>query len=307
MPPQVYRFSGLDGDQKLRAKVFGIGSAGCSIIENAPMSTVAFSTSPEDLARSHAERKFLIGPDRLAGLSGTEADVLKRLPDIVGHELLDLFNNTDVAFLMCGLGGLTGSLGARMIASIARLRGALGIVLATTPFSAESYRRKELVTKVMAELLDASALVVEFDNDKLSSLGPNLPLSRAFTILNGIMVRPAEDLCAVMSRADLAQFREVVGDATHARFGLGLGRGDDRVSRTVEEAMSSPWFEQDVSRTPVAIAIYSASDPWDKEANTMIDMLRSRMPSTRILWGSYRDPGLSDRIRLSVLLCSKRR
>ena len=286
--------------------MFGIGSAGCNIIEGAPLPTIAVSTSPADLARSHAERKFMLGQDRLMGLSGTETDVLKQLPEIVGHELLDLFNNTDVAFILCGLGGSTGSMGSKMIASIARAKGVTSIALVTTPFSAESYRRRELVATVITNLLESCALVIEFDNDKLSSLAPNLPLSKTFGILNSIMLRPVEDIGSTMSRTDVASFNRVVGSATHGRFGLGLARGDERVERVVDEALSSPWFDPDLTEAPAVIAIYAASDPWDKEEERISRRLQAKLPAADVLWGSYKDPTLADRIRLSLVICNKK-
>jgi cell division protein FtsZ len=306
MPNQILRFSPVSGDQKLRTKLFGIGSAGCNIIEGAPLPTVAVSTSAADLARSHAERKFMVGQDRLMGLYGTDTDVLKQLPEIVGHELLDLFNNTDVAFIMCGLGGLTGSMGSKMVASIARAKGVMNVALVTTPFSAESFRRRELVAKVMTDLLGSCSMVIEFDNDKLSSLAPDLALSKTFGILNGIMLRPVEDIASSMARTDIASFVHVVDGATHARFGLGLSRGDERVERVVDEALSSPWFDLDPARAPAAIAIYSASDPWDKEEDRISQRLQARLPAADILWGSYKDPSLADRIRLSLVICNRK-
>lgn len=306
MPNRRIMFSSPSGEQPLRVKLFGVGSAGCNIIEGAAFPTVALTTSSADLARSHAERKFLVGADRLIGLSDPSADILRLLPSIVGHELLDLFNNTDIAFLMCGLGGPTGSLGTKLLSSVAKAKGAVTIVLAATPFSAESIRRKELASRIMSDVSSATALVVEFDNDKLSSLAPNLPLSRAFGILNSIMIRPVVDMCAAMSRSDIPVFREGLGTANHGRFGLGLGRGDERVQRAVDEALSSPWFDYDLSLATSAIAIYSSADPWDKEAARIIQLLEGRLPSASIQWGSYADPALADRIRLSLLLCRRR-
>ena len=305
MPNRISMFSSPSEDQRLRPKLFGIGSAGCSILEGAPLPTVALSASAADLARSHADRKFLIGLDRLNGISGTGTDILKQLPEIVGHELLDLFNNTDMAFIMCGLGGLTGSMGSKMVASIAKAKGITSVALVTTPFSAESYRRRELVAQIMGDLVSTCSVVIEFDNDKLSSLSPNLPLSKTFSILNSIMVRPVEDISAAMSRADIPSFNRTLGAATHGRFGLGLGRGDERVQRAVDEALSSPWFDFDLSQVKSAIAVYSASDPWDKEAGLISDRLVERLPSAEVLFGSYADQSLADRIRLSLVVCNK--
>lgn len=274
------------------------------MIEGAPFSTIAFSTSSADLARSHAERKVLIGPERLIGVVSSRPDALKHLQSVVGHELFDLFNNTELAFIMCGLGGLTGSLGARLLCSIARTKGATAIVLAATPFSVESSRRRDLASAAMGELRRSSTLAVEFDNDKLSALAPNLPLSRAFKLLNGIMMRPVLDLCAALSRDDIALLRQVLGSSTYGRFGLGMARGDERVQRAVDEALSSPWFDKGFDTVKAALAVYSAADPWDREAEKLLDALDARLPGVRIGWGSYRDPSLGERIRLSLLLCT---
>jgi cell division protein FtsZ len=305
MPNYRTKFSSSPEDQPARAKLFGIGSAGCSMIEGAAFPTVAFSTSSADMARSHADRKVLIGPDRLVGAADSGPDLIKKLPSVIGHELFDVFNNTELAFMMCGLGGTTGSLGSKMFCSIAKAKGATSAVFAAMPFSAESFRRREVAKKAVSELVGLSSLCVVFDNDKLSTLAPNLPLSRAFGLLNNIMMRPVLDLCATVSRNDIPLLRTVIGESNYARFGLGMARGDDRVQRTVSEAISSPWFDFDLGSVASCIAVYSASDPWDKEVDGILMALEERMPSARILWGSYPDAKLGERIRLSLLLCRK--
>ena len=105
MPNYRTRFSQSPDDQRIRAKIFGVGSAGCNMVETSPFPAVALSTSSADLARSHAERKVLLGQDRLVGVSDADPELRRKLPSIAGHELPDMFNNTDLAFVMCGLGG----------------------------------------------------------------------------------------------------------------------------------------------------------------------------------------------------------
>jgi len=302
MPNSRYRFS-QTADSRVRAKLFGIGSAGCNIIEGSDLQTVAFSTSEADLARSTAERKFRMSPERLLGLSGPESAVMKLLPSIAGHEVLDLFNNTDVAFLMAGLGGTTGSLGSKVFSLVSRAKNVPSISLVTCPFSAESIRRREVAEKFLAALMKSSEMCLVFDNDKLSSLAPNLQLSRAFGVLNGIMNRPVRDICMTLGRTDLPAFAQAIGGSKYARFGLGLARGDERLDRVVAEAFSSPWFDYDLTEAAVAVAVYSAADPWDKEAEGILSRVEERIPSARLLWGSYVDESLCDRIRLSLILC----
>ncbi len=242
----------------------------------------------------------------MGGLSDTKHYILKHLPSVAGHEIVDVFNNTDISFLFCGLGGLTGSMGAKLFSSVAEAKGTLAVVLAATPFSAESERRRELAARILAELLSTATLTIEFNNDMLSTLAPNLPISRAFGLMNNIMQRPVIDCCSSMTRMDATALRQILGESNYGRFGLGLARGDEKVGRAVEEAISSPWFDTPLEEATAAIAIYSSSDPWDKEAERISEQLASRLPKARVAWGSYTDPGLKDRIRLSLVICRQR-
>lgn len=302
MPTLRTRFTASAGEQRVRVKLFGVGSAGCSMINGAQFPTVAVSASAADLARCRSERRVLIGSERLVGLSESGPELMKKLPALVGHELLDVFNNTEVAFIMCGLGGATGSLGAKMLASVARAKGSLGVALAATPFTAESISRREFAEEAVRDLAKLSSLCIEFSNDKLSSMAPNLPLSRAFAIQNAIMMRPVMDLCATFGRSDTAAFREAIGSSTYGRFGLGLARGDDRVERAVHDALTSPWFDFDLGTANAAIVVYSAADPWDREEEHVLSAVADRLPSSNLVVGSYPDPTLGERIRVSIII-----
>ena len=273
------------------------------MIEGVPFPRVAVSTSGTDLDRSTAERKVLIGQDRLVAVYSSDKTILKQLPSVVGHELLDVFNNTDLVFLMCGLGGVSGSLGAKVLSAVAQSRNAMAVVLAATPFSAESSRRRDFATRMLGELRDSCTLCVDFGNDQLSTLAPHVPISRAFTLMNGIMSRPILDLCAMMSRSEMGALAKMIGDASAGAFGLGMGRGDGRLEHAVNEALSSPWFAFDLAQVTCAIAVYSSSDPWDKEIEEVSSMLGSKLPNASLAIGSYADPNLGDRVRVSLTLC----
>lgn len=294
----------VDG-QLARAKVFGLGSAGCNMIAGIPFPKVAVSTSSTDLERTASDRRVLIGQDRLVGIYSSDKEVVKHLPSVAGHEVVDVFNNTDIAFLMCGLGGVSGSLGAVVFSEVAQARNSLDIVLAATPFSAESVRRREFAARMLGELRGISTLCIDFGNDQLSKLAPHMPMSRAFQLMNGIMARPVLDLCASLPKTEIQRLRRSVGDASAGSFGLGIGRGDERLERCVSEAFSSPWFGFDMSLVGCALAVYSSSDPWDKELEGIISMVGARVPSAALIIGSYADPSLGDRIRLSLVLCRR--
>lgn len=303
--PEVIRLALKSEDQCARVKVFGLGSAGCNMIEGVPFPKVAVSTSSTDLDRVSSDRRVLIGQDRLVGIYSSDKELLKHLPSVAGHEVVDVFNNTDLAFLMCGLGGVSGSLGAKVFSAVAQSRNALDIVLAATPFSAESARRRDFASRMLMELRESSTLCIEFGNDQLSTLAPHMPMSRAFKLMNTIMARPILDLCAALPKMEIPRLKRLIGAASAGSFGLGIARGDDRVEHAVSETLSSPWFDFDLSGATCAIAIYSSSDPWDKELDGIVSLIETRMPAASLAVGSYADPTLGDRIRLSLILCRK--
>lgn len=296
-------FSQFKGDEPWRAKVAGIGSAGCNMIERSPIPPVAFSSSQADLDRSAVEEKVLISPQKLVGLAQTDVSVIRQMPSVIAEEVGISVRGLDVLFMMAGLGGLTGSVGTAVVSSFARANGVFSVALTAGPFSAESERRRTLADIYTERIMTDVDLMIEFSNEALSSMAPNLPLSRAFAIMNGIMHRPIIDLLAAGTRKDAKALRETVGGAVRGRLGLGIARGDERVVRVVDEALSSPWFDFGLEQTEAALVIYSAADPWDREFGEIVEILHAKLGDVRMIHGSYSDGTLGDKIRLSVVLC----
>lgn len=273
------------------------------MIERSPTPTVAFSSSQADLDRSRADEKVLISPQKLVGLAQTDVSVIRQMPSVIAGEVGISVEGLDILFMMAGLGGLTGSVGTAVVSSFARANGVLSVALTACPFSAESERRRKLADIYTERIMADVDLMVEFSNDVLPDMAPNLPLSRAFAVMNGIMHRPIIDLLAAGAGKDAKVLRKTVGDAVRGRLGLGIARGDERVIRVLDEALSSPWFDFGLEETEAAIVIYSAADPWDRELGEIVESLHARFGDARMIHGSYSDGSLGDKIRLSLVLC----
>jgi cell division protein FtsZ len=303
MAGQGVTFSQFRGDEPIRAKMVGIGSAGCNMLERSPVPTVAFSSSQADLDRTGSEDKVLISPQKLVGLAQTDLSVIRQMPSVIADEVGVSVKDTDVFFLVAGLGGLTGSVGTAVVSSYIRANGLMSVALAASPFNAESERRRGLADLYTRRIMADVDLMIEFGNDALSDMAPNLALSRAFSVMNGIMHRPVIDILAAGTRRDVKVLRETIGDAVRGRFGLGLVRGDDRAIGVVDEALSSPWFDFDPDESEAAVVVYSAADPWDRELGEIVEHLKAKLGDARMIHGSYCDATLGDKIRLSVVLC----
>jgi cell division protein FtsZ len=305
MAGDVVNLDALAKGDDLRLRTYGVGSAGCNMVAASRFPSVAFSTSSADAERSGSERRLVVTTERLTGLYQTDSKITAQMPSVLGNDLLGLFGETDAAYLMSGLGGVAGSVGAVVLGQAARSRCPLTVSAVAMPFSAESERRRSFALKCSRRIMSSVDLCLVFTNDALSSLAPHMPLSKALDVLNGIMLRPAIEMSNVLGRANAGAFAEAIGSSSHGSFGLGMARGDDRVSKVIEEALASPWFDFAVADAEAAVAIYSAADPWDKELAGILEGLRVAIPSARIATASYMDAGLRDRIRLSLTLCRK--
>ena len=285
-----------------RVKAFGIGSAGCNMIARSAVPSVAFSTSEQDLGRSGAAERVLVTPEKLVGMYRTDPVILCQSSSVVGEDVRRLVTDTDVSFLMAGLGGASGSLGTAVLGQLSKWKGALTVALVASPFSAESERRREFARKSLSRIVDGTDICVVFGNDALSELAPRMPLSKAFSLMNSIMHRQMLDLATVLDQGGARKLKRACAGTSLGRFGLGLGRGDERATRAVEEAFSSPWFDFPASDADVAIVVYSTADPWDKERDRMLEMVEERLSVSKIVCGSYKDASLGDKVRLSLLL-----
>lgn len=303
MVDDFVRLDSIAKGDALRLRTYGVGSAGCNMISASRFPSVAFSTSSADAGRTNSDRTLVLTTERLVGLYQTDPKLVAQMPSVLGADILALFNDTDVAVLFAGLGGVTGSAGTCVLGEAAASKCPFTVSAVALPFSAESERRRSFALKCCRRIMSSVDLSLVFTNDALSDLAPRLPLSKAFSLLNGIMQRPAMEIASVLGTSSVRALKETVGANAHGRFGLGMSRGDDRSVKVVEEALSSPWFDFPKEKAGAAIAIYSAADPWDKEFAGIMDSLRASIPDARIVCGSYSDPGLQDRIRLSLVLC----
>lgn len=305
MAGDIVNLDAVAKGDSLRLRTYGVGSAGCNMVAASRFPSVAFSTSSADAERSGSDRRLVVTTERLTGLYLTDSNIIAQMPSVLGNDVLGLFGETDAAYLMSGLGGVAGSAGAVVLGQAAMSRCPLTISAVALPFSAESERRRSFALKCSRRMMSSVDLCLVFTNDALCSLAPHLPLSKALDVLNGIMLRPAMEMSNVLGRANVGAFAEAIGPSSHGRFGLGMARGDDRVAKVIEEALSSPWYDFPVADAEAAIAIYSSADPWDKELASIIDGLRIAAPDARIATASYMDAILRDRIRLSLMLCRR--
>ena len=284
---------------QLRFELYGFGGAGCNIISESNFPSVAVGISPTDLNRCKRSTKLLLDPVTLSGLADADPSVLS--PDILSHEVRESISNIDIPVFFAGLGGFAGTNGIKMFASLAKMANKFSISLVSLPFSVESPVRMEIALRSLEDLRKRSDFVISFENDRLASLVPKMPIDKAFKLMNAIMERPVMDLSRVMVESDVSMMRQIAQRSSVFKLGVGLGRGAMRDVEAMKEAFLSPWFDFIREDVPSAFLMISSYPIDQGEVNGIVRDVQGQLPSARLMYGIYEDPAIGDKIRVTLL------
>lgn len=274
------------------------------MIATAPVERVAVGRSAHELRQAHADRRHVLTDEELAVLAETHPSVLSGSDAHGQTALAELVKDTDLVFLMGGLGGETASSALPGLAALAAGAGAFPLGLVALPFRAEGADHQERAQKALERLASQALFTIVFENEHLLELARNLPMVRALQIMNEIMLRPLLDLKRTLVPEDLLLVRSAIGRVRRGRLGLGLGRGDAREYQAVEEAFASPWFPKELEGAEAAVVMISSSDPYAGERDKVLSAVQTKLPQARLLCGMYEDPHLKDRLRTTILLAA---
>ncbi len=171
-------------------KVVGVGGAGCNSVGrlssmklNAEL--MAITTDKSSLPLIKAPRKILVGEKLTRGRgTGGNPGIGEQVAQLAYNELYKMLDGADMVFVLAGLGGGTGSGAGPVIADIAREAGALVVSIVTMPFKVEGKRRWAVAEDSVMKFRDNSHTVIVLDNNRLLSIAKNLPLEKAFSIVD---------------------------------------------------------------------------------------------------------------------------
>ncbi|HTY47630.1 MAG TPA: hypothetical protein VMB46_08215 [Methanomassiliicoccales archaeon] len=302
MSPDLLRLSASEGRTRPRAKVVGIGGAGCNVVSDSPLPGIAVCREGERPPLAKGSSPCHLTTDHVKLFKTTAPQMLGTIAGNLRDGIFSAIGEGDMIFLFAGLGGETGSHVTPALANICRRHYKLVVASAALPFSVEGSERHYLASQSMEKLLEHSDLVLTYANDSLLKIVPNLPLRKAFAAMDVIMMAPVIDLISVLTTEDLTQLRADFSGSKRVRAGIGIAGGMDREPRAVEEAFSSPWFDINLDQVRCALVIVTSSDPDPKSEESIARNVSFRLPNARVRYGSRKDPEMGEKVRVMVLV-----
>ncbi|MDR2141124.1 MAG: cell division FtsZ family protein [Deltaproteobacteria bacterium] len=161
-------------------------------------------------------------------------------------DVLKPLKGCDMAFLMAGLGGGTGSGAIPVVAeALARLENPpLVVGVVTTPFPWED-DREPLSYQIIRELLVFCNSVIIIPNAQICELFQDLPFLQAKSKVDDVLLRAVSSITNLIEKAgvinlDFADVCKVMTKKGAAIMGYGEGVGEKRALQALESAISNP-------------------------------------------------------------------
>ncbi len=298
-----------------RIAVVGVGGQGSNLVNRLfshnikSAETIAVNTDIGHLNMIKAHKKILIGKEITNGLgAGGFPEVAAKCADMSRREIEAALQGYNLVFVAAGMGGGTGTGAAPIVANVAREMGATVIATVTFPFALER-SRKQKAEWGLEQLQKQADCTIVIENDKLLSYVPNLPIERAFELVDNITgnaVKGISDTITLPSliNLDFADLRNVVKDTGTAVISLGAGSGADRVEQAIKSTRTHPLLNVDYEGAKGGlIHVVGGTNLTISEATRIGEGVTDALaPDANVIFGARMNPELNDQVRVMSVI-----
>lgn len=300
-----------------KIKVIGIGGSGSNAVSRMMkckiqgIDLVALNTDVQDLAKTKAHKKIRIGHETTKGLgAGMNPEIGRKAAEESIEEIEEVIKGSDMIFITCGLGGGTGSGASSVVAEIAKKQGILTIAVVTKPFSFEGNQRQAIAERALDNLKSKVDTLLIIPNDKILSLiEKETSIVSAFWLCDEVLreaVQGISDLIVFpgIINVDFSHLKAIMKNSGPALFGIGYGRGENRVEEVVNSAINSPLLDFSIQGARgVLFNISGGKDLSLDEINSIANIVTKTVSNrAKIIFGAVNDKRLTNgEIKLTVI------
>jgi len=295
-------------------KVVGVGGGGGNAITqmyNEGIKDVSFvlcNTDRQALMESPVPNKVQLGPglgaggdpEKARGYAEESIDAIKKM----------LSDETEMVFITAGMGGGTGTGASPIIARVARELDILTIGIMTIPFIFEGTFKIIQALKGVEKIKQNVDALLVINNERLRDIYSNLSLPDAFKKADDtleIAVRSISEIITIPGyiNLDFSDVRKILKDGGVAIMSRGMGKGENRVSQAIENALNSPLLNNNdvfkAKKILLNITFGSLQPMLMEEFNEVHDFMAKFNPTIEVIWGTGLDESLKDEIKIVVL------
>ncbi|MBN2042864.1 MAG: cell division protein FtsZ [Candidatus Aenigmarchaeota archaeon] len=300
---------------KAKILVMGAGGGGNNCISRLTeigvkgAKTVAINTDAKHLSITKAQDKLLLGRELTKGLgAGGYPDVGKKAAEESERDLKKLLEGIDMLYLVCGLGGGTGTGSAPVVAKIAKEMGAIVIASVTMPFKVEGARIGK-AEDGLYQLRQVCDTVIVLENERLLQIAGNLPIQQAFSVADDLVANMIKGVTETISQPslvnlDYADVKTIMHSGGVATVGFGESDTKQRAEEAITKAMSNPLLEVDYQGgTGALIHITGGEDMRLDEVSLIGEYVSKQLdPEAQVIWGARIDPLYKGKMKVITIV-----
>ncbi len=306
-----------------RVCVLGIGGGGCAAINKVDAGVggpaiAALDTDAATLAATQAVTKLQIGGESDDNIgTGGDHDLGKLAAERNIEMIRGLFTDADIAVVVTGLGGGTGSGAAPVVLKTARSSGAFTIVLATLPFEFEGEKRKRRANDALSNIVEEADLVCVVYNDRLMEAVKENQIEKAFDKADEMLVAGVGSIWQMLVLPgfigiDLADLRSLTSGGTAAcRFGFGIASGAGRAQSAVDSLLTGSVLDEGKALGECAQALICVAGSHDLTVTEVGDIMSAvsgrASEDCDLVMGTVINGKWRDRVMVSAFVADRKR
>ena len=296
-------------------KVFGCGGCGCNAVNrltkaNVPgVELIAMNTDMQSLNHTRADKKIPLGMSITEGRgAGGDPEKGKEAAEESIEAVKNILKESNMNFIVAGMGGGTGTGSAPVVAKASREAEALTLAVVTMPFAHEGTANMELAKAGLRELKKSADAVIVVPNTELKNcIGDDKTMEEVFDFADEVLSMAIRGISGIITgygtiNVDFADVKRVLEDSGNVLLGIGSAKGKGKGLEAAEQAINHPLFKgmdiRGAQRMLVVVAGKNiAMDDFLSIKEFFMEKTLENMP---IVSGLY-DSGTDDVINVTVI------
>ena len=299
-------------------KVLGVGGGGSNAVNHMyrqginGVDFLVCNTDQQALDISPIPFKVQLGATLTEGRgAGSLPEVGKNAAIENIDDIKEIINkNTKMVFITAGMGGGTGTGAAPVIAKAAKEMGVLTVGIVTMPFFFEGRKRRQQAEAGIEEIREQVDTLMIINNEKLREMCGNLPIAQAFAMADDVLTTAAKGIAEIITRTgyinvDFEDVRTVMCDSGVAIMGSAAAEGEDRATKAVEKALSSPLLNDNNIKDARYVLLnitFGNQEVLMDEISDITDYIQEEAgASADVIWGYGMDESLGDSLSVTII------
>lgn len=299
-------------------KVIGVGGGGGNAVKHMyqegihDVTFVLCNTDYQALVKSDIPVKLQLGKEITKGLgAGNRPVVAKEAAEESSNDIKTLLDDgTEMVFITAGMGGGTGTGAAPIVAKIAKEMGILTIGIVTIPFVFEGEKKILQALHGVEEMSKNVDALLVLNNQRLFDIYQEMAIWDAFGKADDTLTIAAKSIAETITlpgyiNLDFADVKTILKDGGVAIMSTGFGEGNNRISKSIEDALHSPLLNNnDVFNAKKILFNISSSKNYPLVVEEMTDIhnfMAKFGKDIEVIWGAAVDDELGNKVKITIL------